>query len=144
MEESRTRLELEKVKERRARAALADLFAAVEMEREKLARERRYMEEDLTRRELETAEEREALESARTALAAEIAGVEGMIVRPADRVQLNVGGKHFETTRRTLMAAMRVAPDSYFGAMFNGSNKGRMQRDKQGKFFIDRNGTMFE
>jgi len=99
----------------------------VESERDKLARERRNPKEDRRRLELEAAKERRTLEQDRAAFATEIAGVEGMVVRPENRVQLNISGKHFETTRQTLT----VAPYSYFGAMFSGRHEGR-QRDKKG------------
>jgi len=112
--------------------ATAELLAAVRTEREKLARERRDLEED-----------RRALEKDRAAFAAEIAGVEGMIVRPEDRVRLNIGGEHFETTRQTLTAALAVAPYSYFGAMFSGRHEGRQKLDKQGRIYIDRSGAIF-
>jgi len=58
----------------------------VESEREKLARERRDLEEDRRRLELEAAEGRRTLEKDRAAFATEIAGVEEMVVRPENRV----------------------------------------------------------
>jgi len=130
--------------ERATQEAVTELRAIWKVEREKLAHERRDLEEVRTRLELETAEGRRALESDRVSFAAKKAGVGGMVVRPAERVLLNVGGKHFETTRRTLTAALTVAPDSLLGAMFNGRHKGRLQPNGEGRIFIDRNGAMFE
>eukprot|EP00588_Corethron_pennatum_P005619 CAMPEP_0194296666 /NCGR_PEP_ID=MMETSP0169-20130528/56797_1 /TAXON_ID=218684 /ORGANISM="Corethron pennatum, Strain L29A3" /LENGTH=113 /DNA_ID=CAMNT_0039046209 /DNA_START=89 /DNA_END=427 /DNA_ORIENTATION=- len=105
--------------ERVTKEATTELLAAWEMEKEKLNRKQQDLEEDRRRLEFEVAKGRLALEKDRAAFAAEIAGVEGMIVQPEDRVQLNIGGKHFETTRRTLTVALSEAPFSYFGAMFS-------------------------
>jgi len=119
--------------ERASLEATTELRAVWEVEREKLSRERRILEEDRRRLELEAAEG-----------AAEIARVEGTVVRSADRVLLDVGGIHFATTRRTLTAALTVAPDSLLGAMFSGRHEGRLQPDGEGRIFIDRNGGFFE
>jgi len=119
--------------ERATKEATAGLLAAWATEKETLARKHRDLEE-----------ERRALEVDRAAFAAEIAGVEGMVVQPEDRVKLNIGGKKFETTRQTLTAALNVAPYSYFGAMFSGRHEGRMQLDEEGRVFINRNGSIFE
>jgi len=125
--------------ERASLEATTELRAVWEVEKEKLSRERRILEEDRRRLELEAAEG-----------AAEIARVEGTVVRPADRVLLDVGGTHFATTRRTLTAALTVAPDSLLGAMFSGRHEGRLQPDgekfidRNGMVFINRNGEMFE
>jgi len=105
--------------ERATQEAITNFRAAWEVERETLARERRGLKKHRARLDLEAAEGRRALEEDRASFAAEITGVEGMVVQPADRVLLNVGGKHFETTRRTLTAALTVAPGSLLGAMFS-------------------------
>eukprot|EP00588_Corethron_pennatum_P025220 CAMPEP_0194315182 /NCGR_PEP_ID=MMETSP0171-20130528/11983_1 /TAXON_ID=218684 /ORGANISM="Corethron pennatum, Strain L29A3" /LENGTH=501 /DNA_ID=CAMNT_0039070883 /DNA_START=101 /DNA_END=1606 /DNA_ORIENTATION=+ len=131
--------------ERATQEAITNFRAAWEAERDKLSRERRHLKEDRARFELEAAEGRRALESDRAAFVAEIASfaaVKGTVVLPADRVLLNVGGKHFETTRRTLTAAMDRAPDSLLGAMFSG--RWRLQPDEERRIFIERNGAMFE
>eukprot|EP01118_Nematostelium_gracile_P003855 TRINITY_DN1447_c0_g1_i1.p1 TRINITY_DN1447_c0_g1~~TRINITY_DN1447_c0_g1_i1.p1 ORF type:complete len:324 (-),score=92.17 TRINITY_DN1447_c0_g1_i1:40-1011(-) len=52
-------------------------------------------------------------------------------------VELNVGGKLFSTTMMTL----RKDPDSMLYAMFSGVYKSK--KDKNGAYFIDRDGTYF-
>eukprot|EP00588_Corethron_pennatum_P013930 CAMPEP_0194277166 /NCGR_PEP_ID=MMETSP0169-20130528/9556_1 /TAXON_ID=218684 /ORGANISM="Corethron pennatum, Strain L29A3" /LENGTH=487 /DNA_ID=CAMNT_0039021061 /DNA_START=40 /DNA_END=1503 /DNA_ORIENTATION=+ len=120
-----------------------ELLAVFEAERGKLARKERNLEEYHRQLNFETAKGRRALEKDRATLEAEIARVEGMVVRPEDWVRLNIGGQPFETTRRTLTAAMDVAPASYLGAMFSGRHEVRMQRDTEGRVYIDRDGFMF-
>ncbi|KAI8505298.1 hypothetical protein Bbelb_174070 [Branchiostoma belcheri] len=53
-------------------------------------------------------------------------------------VTLNVGGHIYTTARSTLTRY----PDSMLGAMFGGDLE--TLRDDQGRYFIDRNGRMFE
>jgi len=65
-------------------------------------------------------------------------------VRPEDRVLLKVGGKHFETTRRTMTAALDMAPDSLLGVMFSGRHEGMLQPDGEGRVRIERSGPLFE
>ena len=115
--------------ERATQEATAELRSAWKRESEKLSRKSRALEDD-----------RRVLEAERTAFAAEIAGVEGVVTRPTDRVLLNVGGKHFETTRQTLTAA----PDSLLGSMFSGRHEGRLRPDGEGRVFLDRSGPVFE
>jgi len=112
--------------ERVTREAWTNLLAVLEAEREILAFERRDLEEA-----------RRALELDRATMAAEIAPEEVMVVRPSDRVLLDVGGKRFETTRNILTTAQTLAPGSVLG-----QHEGRLQAD--GYIFINRNGEMFQ
>jgi len=153
LEEYRARLELEAAEGRRAleseaaegRRALESERRALESEAAKGKEDRLALESTLKedRRVLESTqwslkEERRILKEERAYFAAEIA------VRTADRVLLDVGGKHFSTTRRTLKAALTAAPDSLLGAMFSGTKEERLLPDGKGRVFIDRNGAMFE
>ncbi|EDO28987.1 predicted protein, partial [Nematostella vectensis] len=52
-------------------------------------------------------------------------------------IDLNVGGNHFTTTLLTLT----TFPDSMLGSMFSGRIP--VNRDSNGRFFIDRDGTLF-
>ena len=53
-------------------------------------------------------------------------------------VELNVGGRHFTTTRSTLCKSS----GSMLAAMFSGDMQ-PAQQDSQGRFFIDRSGDLF-
>jgi len=119
--------------ERTTQEAVVELRAVWEAERNALVLER----QDLV-------EVRRVMELDHATMAAEIATVEGMVVRPDDRVLLNVGGKNFETTRHTLTAAATLAPYSLLGVMFSGRHESRLQPDGAGRVFIDRNAAMFE
>jgi len=130
--------------ERATQEANTELRAVWKAEREELSRERRKLKELETRLELEATEGRRALAADRAALAAEIAGVEGMVTGPADQVLLNVGGRHYTTTRGTLTAARTLAPASLLGAMFSGRHEGRQRPDGEGRVFFNRNGALFE
>ncbi|KAI8499779.1 Guanylate-binding protein 5 [Branchiostoma belcheri] len=55
-----------------------------------------------------------------------------------DVVELNVGGTHFTTCLTTL----RKYPESMLATMFSGRH--RLARDKDGRYFIDRDGTYFK
>ena len=52
-------------------------------------------------------------------------------------MRLSVGGVHFETSIETLCGD----PDSMLSAMFSGRHN--TERDKDGRYFIDRDGTHF-
>ncbi|CAH1232755.1 KCTD7 [Branchiostoma lanceolatum] len=52
-------------------------------------------------------------------------------------IELNVGGAHHTTSLRTL----RKYEDSMLAAMFSGRHN--LTRDKEGRYFVDRNGTHF-
>ena len=52
-------------------------------------------------------------------------------------VKLSVGGVHFETSIETL----RGDPDSMLAAMFSGRHN--TQKNDDGRYFIDRDGTHF-
>ena len=58
--------------------------------------------------------------------------------RNMEVVELNVGGRIFVTTRSTLCKHS----SSMLAAMFSGDMQ-PAQQDKQGRFFIDRNGDHF-
>jgi len=143
LEEYRARLELEAAEGRRAlESEAAEMRRALEST---LKEDRRALEltQKEDRRALESAqrslkEDRRVLQEERAHFAAEIA------VRTADRVLLDVGGRHFSTTRRTLQAARTAAPESLLGAMFGGKQEERLQPDEEGRVFVDRNGAMFE
>jgi len=119
--------------ERVTQEAVTELRAAWEAEKEELSRERQDLEEI-----------RRALQSDHAGLAAETALVNEMIAQPDDRVLLDVGGKYYSTTRRTLTAAQTLAPDSILAAMFSGRHEGRVNPDGGGRIFIDHNGAIFE
>ena len=53
-------------------------------------------------------------------------------------VRLSVGGVHFATSIDTLT---RGDPDSMLAAMFSGRHN--VQKDEDGRYFIDRDGTHF-
>lgn len=58
----------------------------------------------------------------------------------SDWLTLNVGGKHFTTTRNTLVRY----PDSMLGRMFSDSETWRSAMDKNGSYLIDRSPEYFE
>jgi len=141
--------------ERVTKEVLSELRVACEAERAAISRERRDLEEDrrsLTgeRRDLEEdrrylTEDRRALQADRQAVEADrhsVAEDRAALAPPADRVLLDVGGRHFTTTRRTLTAAREAAPASYLVARFGGAHA--EPRAGDGRAFIDRNGSMFE
>lgn len=55
-------------------------------------------------------------------------------------IELNVGGKSFSTTLRTL----RRFPGSYLEVMFSGRHEKPALQGPDGSFFIDRSGTYFQ
>ncbi|XP_066277211.1 BTB/POZ domain-containing protein KCTD7-like [Branchiostoma lanceolatum] len=55
-----------------------------------------------------------------------------------DVVELNVGGTYFTTC----LATLRKYPESMLATMFSGRH--RLARDKEGRYFIDRDGTYFK
>ena len=70
----------------------------------------------LAEREADLEAGRDALAAGRAALDSEIGAIEAAVRCQESRVQLNVGGAHFETSRTTLTAA----PGSMLEAMFSG------------------------
>ena len=77
------------------------------------------------------------LAAGRAELEAEKAAMEGVQAFHSSRIKLNIGGKHFETSRSTLCAV----PDSMLGAMFSGRHE--LTPDEDGSYFIDRDGKHF-
>jgi hypothetical protein len=57
-----------------------------------------------------------------------------------DKIVLNVGGIRYQTT----LATIRSLPDTLLGRMFSESNAALQKREKDGCFFFDRNGRLFE
>ena len=78
-----------------------------------------------------------ALGARRSALAADNGGGD---VRPSDRIKLNVGGCRVVTTRDTLT----LFPGTRLGALFSGRWESRLQRDRNGRIFMDVNPTAFK
>jgi hypothetical protein len=73
----------------------------------------------------------------RAKLDAEKAAMEGKWQFQSSRIQLNVGGTRFETSRGTLC----MVPDSMLAAMFSGRHA--LTADEDGSYFIDRDGKHF-
>eukprot|EP01113_Clastostelium_recurvatum_P051300 TRINITY_DN9932_c0_g1_i1.p1 TRINITY_DN9932_c0_g1~~TRINITY_DN9932_c0_g1_i1.p1 ORF type:complete len:324 (-),score=49.34 TRINITY_DN9932_c0_g1_i1:127-1098(-) len=61
-----------------------------------------------------------------------------LLQKGSDIVELNVGGRHFTTSRSTLCSR----PNSKLEAMFSG--RWKMPEDKTGKIFLDRDGKHFK
>ncbi|EOD31637.1 hypothetical protein EMIHUDRAFT_231613 [Emiliania huxleyi CCMP1516] len=78
-----------------------------------------------------------ALGARRSALAADNGGGD---VRPSDRIKLNVGGCRVVTTRDTLT----LFPGTRLAALFSGRWESRLQRDRNGRIFMDVNPTAFK
>lgn len=55
-----------------------------------------------------------------------------------DIVELNVGGRYFATYRSTLTSQK----NTMLAAMFSGRHP--LKQDKKGRYFIDRNGDLFQ
>jgi len=77
------------------------------------------------------------LAAERAKLDAEKAAMEGKWQFQSSRIQLNVGGKRFETSLGTLC----MVPDSMLAAMFSGRHA--LTADEDGSYFIDRDGKHF-
>ena len=63
-------------------------------------------------------------------------------VKKSELVKLNVGGKHYITTRSTLSGC----GENFFTQMLEHANSGKLthETDEKGYIFIDRNGELFE
>lgn len=81
----------------------------------------------------------EQLEEAKAALAAKASMVEGVLSRSSNVVHLNVGGTHISTSRRTLT----LVQDSLLATMFGGAWDDRLDRDADGRFFLDFDPSLF-
>jgi hypothetical protein len=68
--------------------------------------------------------------------------LESSVMSPKQKVKLNVGGKHFETTIETL-TKYNDGINSYFKALF--SRQWQLEKDaKDDSIFIDRDGVLFD
>ena len=66
------------------------------------------------------------------------ARIEGTTIAQMSAVKLNIGGSYFETSVQTLTSV----PDTMLCAMFSGQFK--LEKDPEGRYFIDRDGTHFD